>query len=229
MPSQARQALTSLWMLFTLLAGSNSISPSAHAQTPAPYAFKNVQTVGGGFVPVIIFNQTEAGLVYARTDIGGAYRQDPVTKRWIPLLDSIGWDDWNLTGVVSLATDPVNPNNVYIAAGTYTNDWTTQNGAILRSSDKGTTWSRTALPFKLGGNMPGRGMGGLAIDPNKNTILYLGAPSGNGLWRSIDAGVSWSKVTNFPNPGNYVQDPVDPFGYLTDNQGIVATRKRDKH
>src|SRR5678816_2704231 len=93
--------------------------------------------------------------------------------------------DWNLTGVISIASDPVNTNNLYIAAGTYTNSWTTQNGAILRSTDRGATWQRTMLPFKLGGNMPGRGPGErLAVDPNRNSVLYLGAPSGNGLWRS---------------------------------------------
>src|SRR6185369_10582995 len=117
--------------------------------------------------------------------------------------------------------DPVNPNNLYLAAGTYTNEWTTQNGAILRSSDRGATWQRTMLPFKLGGNMPGRGAGErLAVDPNRNSVLYLAAPSGNGLWRSTDSGVTWSKVTSFPNPGNFVQDPTDPNGYLTDNQGV---------
>ncbi|HEV8369004.1 MAG TPA: xyloglucanase [Pyrinomonadaceae bacterium] len=222
MPTTNRRLmLTVLVVLISLIALNGNLVPIARSQTQT-YTFKNVQIVGGGFVPGIIFNQSESGLVYARTDIGGAYRQDPVTKRWIPLLDSISWDDWNLTGIVSLATDSVNTNNVYLAAGTYTNAWTTQNGAVLRSSDKGTTWSRSNLPFKLGGNMPGRGMGErLVIDPNRNSILYLGAPSGNGLWKSTDSGVTWSKVTNFPNPGNYVQDPSDPFGYLTDNQGIV--------
>lgn len=185
------------------------------------YTWRNVQVVGGGFIPGIVFSQTEPNLIYTRTDIGGAYRFDPATSRWVPLLDSISWDDWNLTGVISIATDPVNPNNVYIAAGTYTNSWTTQNGAILRSSDRGATWQRTMLPFKLGGNMPGRGPGErLVIDPNRNSVLYLGAPSGNGLWRSTDSGITWSRVTSFPNPGNYVQDPADPNGYLTDNQGI---------
>src|SRR4030095_2842357 len=112
---------------------------------------------------------------------------------WIPLTDWIGWDDWNLTGVVSLATDPVDPNRVYLAAGPYTNDWTDQNGAILRASDRGATWQRTDLPFKIGGNMPGRGCGErLAIDPNKNSGIYLGAPSGNGLWHSADIRVQWS-------------------------------------
>ena len=59
----------------------------------------------------------------------------------------------------------------------YTNSWDPNNGAILRSTDKGATWQATALPFKLGGNMPGRGMGErLAVDPNRNSVLYFGAP-----------------------------------------------------
>ena len=198
-------------------------APSALAQAGAqPYTWRNVEIVGGGFVPGIVYSQAEPDLVYARTDIGGAYRLNPATGRWIPLTDWIGWDDWNLTGVVSLAADPIDPNRVYLAAGTYTNAWTSQNGAILRSTDRGSTWQRTNLPFKLGGNMPGRGMGErLAIDPNRNSILYLGAPSGNGLWRSTDSGTTWSKVVTFPNPGTYVQDPNDPNGYLNDIIGVV--------
>ena len=188
----------------------------------APYNWRNVEIAGGGFVPGIVFNLTEPDLIYARTDIGGAYRWNPSTRRWVPLLDWVGWDRWGWTGVVSIATDQVDPNRVYAAVGTYTNSWDPNNGAILRSTDRGSTWQASPLPFKLGGNMPGRGMGErLAIDPNDNRILYLGAPSGNGLWRSTDFGATWSKVTSFPNPGNYVQDPNDPNGYLSDNQGIV--------
>src|SRR5688500_2828606 len=87
------------------------------------YTWKNVQIVGGGFVPGIVYNQGQSGLVYARTDIGGAYRLDAATNRWIPLTDWIGWDDWGLTGIVSLATDAMDPNRLYLAAGTYTNSW----------------------------------------------------------------------------------------------------------
>ena len=202
----------------------------AYVNTPAllaqagsqAYTWRNVEIVGGGFVPGIIYSQAEANLVYARTDIGGAYRLNPSTGRWVPLTDWLGWDDWNLTGIASLAADPVDADRVYLAAGTYTNEWTTQNGAILRSTDRGNTWQRTNLPFKLGGNMPGRGMGErLAIDPNRNSILYLGAPSGNGLWRSTDFGLTWSEVTSFPNPGDYAQDPNDPNQYLDDIIGVV--------
>src|SRR5262245_24066318 len=116
----------------------------------------------------------------------------------------MGWDGWYVTGVASLATDPVDPNRLYIPAGTYTNEWTNQNGAILRSTNRGQSFPRTNLPFKSGGNMPGRSMGErLAIDPNRNSILYLGARSGNGLWRSLDFGVKWEEVNHFHNDGTY--------------------------
>jgi len=215
--------------VLALAAGLSAGGPSALA-ADAPgaalaadtYTWHNARIDGGGFVPGIVFNRKEKNLAYARTDIGGAYRWQEATKTWTPLLDSVGWEEWGHTGVVSLASDSVDPNKVYAAVGTYTNSWDPTNGAVLRSADRGASWQKTDLPFKLGGNMPGRGMGErLAVDPNKDSVLYLGAPSGKGLWRSTDSGSTWSQVTNFPNVGNYVQDPTDTSGYAGDNQGIV--------
>ncbi|MFJ9737531.1 cellulose binding domain-containing protein [Streptomyces sp. NPDC101166] len=208
-----------------LLAGTPPALASGAEKTTISaesYTWKNARIDGGGFVPGIVFNRKEKNLAYARTDIGGAYRWQQSSKTWTPLLDSVGWANWGHTGVVSLASDPVDPNRVYVAAGTYTNSWDPGNGAVLRSADRGASWQRADLPFKLGGNMPGRGMGErLAVDPHRNSVLYLGAPSGKGLWRSTDSGVTWSQVANFPNVGNYVQDPSDTSGYASDNQGIV--------
>ncbi|HEX7026467.1 MAG TPA: hypothetical protein VF268_04450, partial [Gammaproteobacteria bacterium] len=185
------------------------------------YSWNNVRIDGGGFVPAIVFNESEPNLIYARTDIGGLYRWNQSTQSWIPLLDWVGWDKWGWNGVISVATDPVDPDRVYAAVGMYTNDWDPNNGAILRSSDRGQTWQVFELPFKVGGNMPGRGMGErLQVDPNENSIIYYGAEGGNGLWRSTNFGATWSEVTNFPNPGNYVQDPNDTNNYLNQNQGI---------
>jgi xyloglucan-specific exo-beta-1,4-glucanase len=187
----------------------------------AASSYKNVQIVGGGFICGIVFNQTTPNVCFARTDIGGLYRWDNANNKWLPLLDWVGWDNWGYSGVASVATDPVNSNVVYAAVGGYTNSWDTNNGAILKSTDLGNTWTTTPLPFKLGGNDPGRGAGErLQIDPNNNNVLYLGAPNGNGLWRSTNAGGAWAQVTSFPNAGNYVQDPTDPNGYLSGNQGI---------
>lgn len=185
------------------------------------YSWQNVNIGGGGgFIPGIIFNPTEEGLVYCRTDMGGVYRRDKETKEWIPLTDWVSPDEWNLLGGESLATDPVEPNRVYVAAGTYTNSWTDMNGYILSSEDYGNTWERVELPFKFGGNMPGRSAGErLAIDPNSNNIIYFAARSGNGLWKSVDYGKTWGKVESFTNVGNYVEDPN--YEYSADNLGIV--------
>ena len=210
------------WALALTLAAALPSGAARADVTVAAYTWRNVQIAGGGFIPGIVYSPSVPGLVYVRTDIGGAYRRDPGTATWTPLTDWIGWQDWGLSGIASLALDPNDGNKVYLAAGTYTNSWDPGNGAILRSPDRGVTWARTTLPFKLGGNMPGRGMGErLAVDPHRSNVLYLGAPSGNGLWRSTDSGVTWGRVTSFPNAGNYVQDPADPNGYLSDNQGVV--------
>ena len=72
-------------------AGSDGRSGHYERTKESNYAWRNVEIVGGGYVPGIVFNTTEPGLVYARTDIGGAYRWNARTKRWIPLLDWVGW------------------------------------------------------------------------------------------------------------------------------------------
>jgi photosystem II stability/assembly factor-like uncharacterized protein len=172
-------------------------APAASPVSTEAYAWRNVAIGGGGYVTGIIFNQTQPGLVYLRTDIGGAYRWEGVTRTWRPLQDWVGRRDANLLGVESLATDPVEPNRVYLAAGTYTNPQT-GNGEILRSVDFGDTWLRTPLPFKLGGNEAGRGNGErLTVDPNDNRILYFGTRR-DGLWRSVDFGATWGRVESFP-------------------------------
>jgi xyloglucan-specific exo-beta-1,4-glucanase len=71
--------------------------------------------------------------------------------------------------------------------------------------------------------MLGRGMGErLVIDPRNNKIIYLGARSGNGLWKSVDQGLSFQKVTSFTAVGNYIADPTDSSGYNSDINGLTT-------
>ena len=162
------------------------------------YTWKNVQIVGGGFVPGIVFHPTAKDVRYARTDMGGAYRWNARTHRWEPLLDWLSYEDVNLMGVESIALDRSDPNRLYLACGTYTNPGT-PNGAILRSSDRGRTFERTNVPFKFGGNENGRGNGErMAVDPNDGKVLFLGTRHA-GLWTSTDRGVTWNKVDSFPD------------------------------
>jgi photosystem II stability/assembly factor-like uncharacterized protein len=169
------------------------------ATTPlsGTYVWSNVKIVAGGFVPGIEPSPVQADLIYARTDMGGAYRWDQAHKSWTPLTDWAGGADANLLGIESIAPDPIDPKRVYIEVGTYTGDFA-DNGAVLRSNDQGRTFQRTNLQFKVGGNENGRSMGErLAVDPAKPSILFLGSRKA-GLWQSSDYGATFSKVTAFP-------------------------------
>jgi photosystem II stability/assembly factor-like uncharacterized protein len=164
--------------------------------TVQPYGWNTVEVLGGGFVSGVVYHPTEKGLVYIRTDIGGAYRLDRATNRWIALNDDLKRADGQLAGALSLAVDPRDPNRLYMAAGEYTGP-NARGGALLRSTDRGATWAKTELPVKIGGNEDGRNTGErLMVDPAKGAVLLLGAK--DGLYRSPDHGETWSRVEAFP-------------------------------
>ncbi|MCI4566364.1 exo-alpha-sialidase [Lysobacter sp. CFH 32150] len=197
-----------------------SIGAARAADAAAPYEWKNVAIGGGGFVTGVTFHPREKGLAYARTDVGGAYRWDDKLQRWIALTDWLGPEDDNLMGIESIAIDPSDPERLYLAAGTYLNA-KVGNGAILRSSDRGRTFQRTNLPFKLGGNEMGRGNGErLAVDPSDGRVVFFGSRNA-GLWRSEDGGAVWAPVKSFTNIATSVSAGVQTSWAGLQPVGIV--------
>jgi xyloglucan-specific exo-beta-1,4-glucanase len=161
----------------------------------ADYVWRNVTVGGGGFIPGVVFSEVEPGLAYARSDMGGAYRFDAQLNRWVPLQDGVA--ESSFYGVESIAPDPVDPDVVYAAVGMHRGG----RAAILRSADRGETWSTYPVDFPMGGNEDGRGLGErLAIDPNDTAALYFGSRH-HGLQRSADHGRTWRRVERFPHAG----------------------------
>lgn len=189
--------------------------------------WKSVKIVGGGMIPGIIYNTSKQGVAYVRTDMGGAYRYIPESESWLPLTDFAGPDEYGRLGIASLATDPVEPNRLIIASGTYTNDWDPTPAEMLVSEDYGDTFTRVQMfkedgtPLKMGGNMPGRGCGErLAIDPNDNRIVYFGS-FGDGLWKSSDYGHTWKEVKSFPTKGNVYDEGFHTWSHFDHYFGIL--------
>lgn len=200
-PSPSRRTLlagTAAAVAVGALPAGQGLAHAADATAAAPaYRWRNAVIGGTGFVTGVLFHPAVRGLAYARTDIGGAYRWDDRGGHWTPLTDHLGWDDWNLLGVEALAVDPAHPDRVYLALGTYAQSWA-GNGAVLRSEDRGATWSRTDLTVKLGANEDGRGTGErLLVDPRDSDTLWLGTRH-DGLLRSTDRGATWAPVGAFP-------------------------------
>ena len=180
-------------------AGLLALGAPALADPPTvqPYAWRSVEILGGGFVSGVVYHPTEKGLVYARTDIGGAYRLDRATNAWVALNDGLKRADNQLAGALSLAVDPQDSRRLYMAAGEYTRGGA-RGGAVLASVDRGVTWTKAELPVKIGGNEDGRNTGErLMVDPHKGAVLLLGAR--DGLYRSADHGATWSRVEAFPH------------------------------
>ena len=186
------------------LTGSDGVTSASHGLSvlvaqnipKRAYSWGNAPFGGGGYISGLVYHPTSKNLLYARTDVGGAYRWNASTSTWTALNDSLGPADSQLLGVLSLAVDPQNPNLLYLATGQYVATWA-EDAAILKSTDQGVTWTRSNLPFDLAGNGDGRETGErLQVDPNNSNILYLGTTQ-NGLWKSTNAGVTWAQVTAF--------------------------------
>jgi photosystem II stability/assembly factor-like uncharacterized protein len=183
-------------VLGAVLALATLAPAAARGPATAPYRWANVTVGGGGFAPGVVFSPVERGLAYLRTDMGGAYRWEDRAGVWVPLMD--GFAQGSFFGVESIAPDPVNANRVYAAIGMSARD----PAAILRSDDRGTHWTTLPVPFRMGGNEPGRGLGErLAVDPRHPRRLLFGSRH-DGMWRSDDAGAHWRRDTAFPYAGS---------------------------
>ena len=191
MPQSRRQPIT--------VAAAALLAASVAAQV-TPYAWRSGQIYGGGFVTASVYNRAVKGLMYARTDMGGAYRFNASDDSWAPLQDDLGLNNQSYWGTLSLATDAAQPNRVYLATGLYTNGGAAL-AAVLFSDAYGATgsWTAVTLPgVRLGGNEDGRSAGErLAIDGANNTRLYLGT-SHSGLWTSSNFGRAWAASPSWP-------------------------------
>jgi hypothetical protein len=173
-----------------ILAGALiAMSGAAMAES---YDWQTIPLQGGGFVDGFLYHPKKAGILYARTDVGGMYRYDYTHARWIPLMDGFGKADWDCMGVMTMAVDPQKPERLYATCGLYLND-RAPNGAVVRSENMGATWAITRLPFKLGGNAMGRGTGErLQVDPADSNTIWLGTNQ-DGLWVSHDQGKRFAR------------------------------------
>ncbi len=201
----------------------------------AHYRWLNVAMGGGGAIPGIVLHPRVPGLAYIHTDVGGCYRWDSSTKRWIPLLDHIPFTQWNLYGVDSIAVDPNDEsgNIVYISTGKYADSWASPAGMLMKSTDRGQTWTRTTLS-PTGGSNQSQGCGErLAVDPaNGQHVVY--ASQLNGLFTSFDAAKTWNQLSAAPRGWSSQSAPGKKKGHglafvvFDPSSGVTGTPARTR-
>lgn len=108
--------------------------------------------------------------------------------------------DSNVPGRVMLAPSPSDENVIYAALTSGAFDAAkflrTKAYAIIRSNDRGVTWEKTGMPYEEERNWAYIAWHALLleVDPNDPDVLYAG---GLDLYKSVDGGASWYKISDW--------------------------------
>jgi photosystem II stability/assembly factor-like uncharacterized protein len=136
------------------------------------------------------------GHPYGPSEQRGVFRTSDGGTTW----DKVLYVDRN-TGASQVELDPSNPQTVYAALWEHreapweNGSFSGTHGGLFKSSDGGTTWRRLARG--LPGAEQGLAQVIVAVAPSAASRLYalVAARDGRGVYRSDDAGESWSRVS----------------------------------
>ena len=150
----------------------------------------------GGEIRSLMLAPDDDSRLYLGTVDGHLYTSDDAAQSW-----ELSHADLPHDAVVdNLAVHPDDGNIVYAAY--YQGSGS---GGLIRSFDGGSNWDHLAVP----GNPSLRAMALAASDPR---VIYVGGLGG--IWRSDDAGDSWTFVGDNRKPFQFVEslavDPRDP-------------------
>lgn len=155
---------------------------------PAP-----IGGVGAGRVAALAVNRTNPLVIYAGAAQGGVWKTTNGGDSWTPLTDT----QCSLaTGAITI--DPLDSNIVYVGTGEQNYSGDSYYGCgILKSTNGGTSWTTLGASI-FDTNTGGAHMGRIAIIPGTapaTSSSVILAATDFGLYRSADAGATWTKIT----------------------------------
>lgn len=204
--------LTAVLMLGTAVPQTGMTGAAATKDISDTMTWDALRIGGGGFVSGIV---TGKKVMYARTDVGGAYKFNYETDRWEQLFGFINEADKGMLSVDSMCVDPTDDNTVYFLCGcAYFSDART---AIYKTTDGGKTFTSIDVTdlIQVHGNGYGRQCGeAIAVDPDNPKRIYCGGDVASGssaLIVSEDAGKTWKPVKGYDDLGYYTYTVKWPF------------------
>lgn len=201
--------------MILLIAFAGALNFVASAQT---YNWRPVRMGGGGNVTSIKAHPKVPNLYFITTDVGTPYRWNHTAQKWEDLMwyDKIPTTYWNWEAAAKcgdLAFDPNDATGNILYATHATGKGAapgggTSTGTVMKSTDRGVTWTDCQLPIQVLPNSDQTYSDRLAVDPNNSNVVYV-TTRANGTYKSTNAGAvgSWVKVnTSLPDnlPGRFI-------------------------
>lgn len=170
------------------------------------YNWSQLRIGGGGRVTSIKAHPKVPNLFFITTDVGTCYRWNHGAQRWEALLVGtkvpVNYWTWEVSQICGdLVFDPqdVTGNILYATvqngAGSGPGLGSDTRGTVLKSTDRGETWTDCGLQVEVKPNKDQDITDRLAVDPLNSNVIWL-TTRAHGTWRSTAAGApgSWSQV-----------------------------------
>lgn len=192
-------------MLLCSAAAVPAMTAGAADNIEDSYSWGTLKIGGGGFVSGIV---TGKDVMYARTDVGGAYKYNYDTESWEQLFGFLTEADRGLLSVDAMAVDPTDDDTVYFLCGCAY--FSAEKTVIFKTTDGGKTFKEINVTnlIKVMGNGDGRQCGeSIAVDPDNPKVIYAGgdvtadANSKSALIKSTDGGETWEPVIGYDDLG----------------------------
>jgi photosystem II stability/assembly factor-like uncharacterized protein len=175
---------------------------------------------GVGRLNIVRFDPTNTATMYVGAPDGGLWKSTNSGASWTTNTDFLG-----VIGVSDLAIDPNNTQIMYLATGDLEGD--RRSIGVLKSTDGGANWVTTGLSWTASDNYK---ISKLLMHPSNSSILL--AATDGGVFRSTDAGATWSSPSQIEDFKDMEFKPSDPntvyaagteFWKSTDN-GVSFTK-----
>ncbi|MFH1197645.1 MAG: T9SS type A sorting domain-containing protein [bacterium] len=165
-----------------------------------------------GRVRALAVHPTDPNIVYIGAASGGIWKSTDGGSTW----EDMGKELNSLT-FGAIAIDPVNPQNVYAGGGEwmrYFNSTTYDGRGLFKSTNGGNSWDLINDDFGDRTHFSS-----LEVSPGNSNIIFATLASGysfnmnpgnEGVWKSTDAGLTWTNVLPNDDTFDILPDPVVP-------------------
>ncbi|MFC1725376.1 hypothetical protein ACFL4T_07090 [candidate division KSB1 bacterium] len=160
----------------------------------------------GGRIDDFAVDENDPHIIYVGTASGGVWKTTNNGVTWKPI-----FDDQLMSTIGDVTVAPSNPEIVWVGTGEANNRQSSSWGnGVYKSTDGGKTWHHKGLDNT-------HHIGRLAIDHQDPDIVYVAAAGHlwgpneeRGLYKTVNGGVSWTKVLSVDENTGCIDVAMDP-------------------